>query len=152
MSAAVLTCGLLVSTISCFHERDTKVNVEGGNPPKFIMSGSGDLTQLRIGGPKKLREGIAGEPYIYWGIEFEKTDSERSIEALSPITYGEVPRGYIQIYPEPSQAPPPLLEDELYQANVVTMNANGARLNFAIHKGKVVANPTIRDGKPVFPD
>jgi len=82
----------------------------------------------------------------------EKTDSERLIESLSPIRYGEVPRGYIQVYPVPTQEPPPLLEDERYQVNVVTMNANGARLSFAIHNGKVVANPMTRDGKPVFSD
>ena len=106
MSAAVLISALLLSTGNCLHERDTRVSVEGGNPPKFIMSGSGALAQLRIGGPEKLREGIAEEPYIYWEIKMEKTDPERLIEALSPITYGEVPRGYIQVYPDPTQAPP----------------------------------------------
>ena len=152
MNIVVLTVTLLLSSSSCFQERDTKVSVEGGNPPTFIMSGSGSLARLKIGGPKKIREGIGEEPYICWEIEIEKTDSERSVETLSPITYASVPKGYIQVFPDPRQSPPPILEDERYQVIVETMNANGARLNFAIHEGKVVANPKFRDGKLVLPD
>ena len=147
-----LLLAVLVPTVNCFSERDTKLTVEGGNPPKFLMTGSGKLDALRIGGPNKRRDGVGEDPYHYWVIEFKQDGSAQSVESLSPITYGEVPQGYVQVFPSPEQPPPPLSEDELYNLNVVTMNANGARLNFAIHKGKVLIDPTIRDGKMVFPD
>jgi len=141
-----------VSIVCCFSERDTELTIEGGIPPKFIMTGSGKLDALRVAGPSRQREGIAEEPYLYWVIQFKEDGSARSVEGLSPIVYGDVPSGYVQIYPRLGQPPPFLIEDELYNLNVVTMNANGARLNFAIHKGKVVIDPVIRDGKPAFPD
>ena len=71
-------------------ERDTKLTVEGGDPPKFIMTGSGRL----------------------------------------------------------GTAPPPLSEDEGYSVRAITMNANGAFLKFAIHKGEVIVDPVMRNGKP----
>ena len=148
-SRALLSAAILFS-IGC--ERDTKLTVEGGNPPKFIMTGSGRLDTLRVGGPQKQREGVAEEPYIYWAIEFKEAGSARKVESLGPTTYGELPSGYVQVYPKPGQSPPPLSEDELYSVRAITMNANGTILHFAIHKGKVVVDPIIRNDKPVFPD
>jgi len=141
----------LFPMLTCYSERDTKVTVSGGNPPRFTMTGSGELATLRVGGPKKQRDGVAEDPYLYWVIEFQRDGSAKPVETLSSITYGEVPAGYVQTFPSPDQSPPPLIEDELYNVNVVTINANGARRSFAIHKGKVVIDPTVRDGKLVFP-
>ena len=58
----------------------------------------------------------------------------------------------IQIFPGADQSPPMLLEDQLYNVRVITINANGAAHNFAIHKGRVVVDPIRRDGKLTFPD
>jgi len=121
---------VMVSTVNCFSERDTKLAVQGGNPPDFTMTGSGKLTALRVGGPRKQREGVAEDPYLYWVIEFKEDGSARSVESLSPILYGNVPTGYVQVFPSPTQSPPPLSEDEIYGVNAVTMNANGARVKF----------------------
>jgi hypothetical protein len=143
---------VMVSTVNCFGERDTKLAVQGGNPPDFMMTGSGELTALRVGGPRKQREGVAEDPYLYWVIEFKEDGTARSVESLSPILYGKVPTGYVQVFPSPSQSPPLLSEDEIYSVNAVTMDANGARVNFAIHKGKVVVDPVSRDGKLVLPE
>src|SRR5712691_11477283 len=129
-------------------ERDTKLTVEGGNPPRFIMTGSGRLDQLQVGGPQKQREGVAEEPYLYWVIQFKETGSDRQIERMGPIIYGEVPSGYVQVHPSPGAAPPPLSEDEGYSVRVITMNANGAFLKFAIHNGEVIVDPVMRNGKP----
>ena len=140
----------LFSCVGC--ERDTKLSVEGGNPPKFLMTGTGRLDALRVGGPQKQREGVADDPYVYWAIEFKETGSDRKVESLGPITYGEVPAGYVQLYPKPGESPPPLPEDELCGVKATTINENGAGLRFAIHKGKVVIDPVTRNGKPIFPD
>src|SRR5262245_33007399 len=143
----------LITLFSCsLGERDTKLTVEAGNPPKFLMSGSGRLDTLRINGPQKQREGVAEEPYIYWSIRFKETGSAQKVERLGPIAYGAVPPGYIQVYPEAGQSPRPLPEEELCGVRAITMNANGDAVHFAIHRGKVVIDPVTRDGKPVFSD
>jgi len=141
---------VILSTVVFFLacERDTKLTVEGGNPPKFIMTGSGRLTTMQVGGPQKQREGVAEEPYLYWVIECKETGSARHVESLGPIVYGEVPSGYVQVHPSPGTAPPPLSEDEGYSVRAITMNANGASLKFAIHKGEVIVDPVMRNGKP----
>ena len=141
---------IFVSTINCLRERDTTLTIEGDNPPTFRMAGSGLLSTLRVGGPKKQRDGVGEDPYLYWVIKFKQDGSERPIESIGTIVYGEIPSGYIQVFPDPDQSPPILSEDELYDLNVVTMNANGARLKFAIHEGKAVSNPVVRDGKLVL--
>jgi hypothetical protein len=122
IKCTVLTLAL-VSTISCFGERDTRLSIEGGNPPRFTMYGSGKLDTLRVGGPKKQREGRAEDPYLYWVIAFKSAGSERYVESLGPITYGEVPSGYVQVFPRPDESLPVLSEDELYNLNAVTMTA-----------------------------
>src|SRR6266496_4325123 len=141
---------VILSTVVFFLacERDTKLTVEGGNPPKFRMTGCGRLDTLQVGGPQKQREGVAEEPYLYWVIQVKEMGSDRQIERMGPIIYGEVPSGYVQVHPSPGTAPPPLSEDEGYSVRVVTMNANGAFLKFAIHKGEVIVDPVMRNGKP----
>jgi hypothetical protein len=146
-----LLSAMLVLTPSCLGERDTLITVEGGNPPSFIMTGSGKLTTLRVTGPRKLREGVAEEPYVIWEIEFKGDGYARNVERLSPIVYGDVPEGYIQVIPHPSHPAPPISEGELYGVNAITMNANGGRVGFAIHKGEAVVDPEVPDGKPILP-
>ena len=58
------------------------------------------------------------------------------VENLSPITYGKVPEGYKQVYPEQGNAPA-LVEGERYYVWVGTFDANGAGKHFIIRNGKV---------------
>ena len=138
---------VILSTVVLFFlacERDTKLTVEGGNPPKFIMTGSGRLDTLQVGGPQKQREGVAEEPYFYWVIQFKETGSDQQIERMGPITYGEVTSGYVQVHPSPGTAPPPLSEDEGYSVRAITMNANEGITHFEIHNGEVVVDRVNR--------
>jgi hypothetical protein len=139
----VLLCATLLAD-NCLAERDTEISVEGGTLPRFIMKGSGKLVSLRVGGPRKQREGVADEPYIYWKIEIKENGSARHVEGLGSITYGAVPEGYIQAYPNPGMSPLPLVESERYSVRAITMNANGGITYFEIHNGEVVVDRVNR--------
>jgi hypothetical protein len=105
-------------------ERHTRLAVQGGNPPKFEMSGSGTLRVLRIAGQKKQREAIGPDSVTCWMIKPESGYAHgEAIENLSPIIYGKIPPGYMQIYPQQGEAPP-LVEEEIYTVFAETMNAN----------------------------
>ncbi|HKR60801.1 MAG TPA: hypothetical protein VJS64_13855, partial [Pyrinomonadaceae bacterium] len=110
--------------------------IEFGNPPTFVLSGSGTLGALRVRGPRKQREAAGEEASVYWEIEPKAEDSDRNVERLGPIAYGQVPEGYVQIYPEHGQAPP-LVEGERYNIRIATNNANGVDKFFVIRYGKI---------------
>jgi hypothetical protein len=126
---------LLIAFPAC--ERDTKLTLEGRNPPTFEMTGSGELAMLRMHGPK-VRD-VAGEAaFIIWEIgPKDGRFNGRRVEDLGSIKYGEIPDGYVQRYPEQGVAPP-LVEGESYDVFVDTVNANGATAYFKIRNGKVI--------------
>lgn len=131
---------LLVVTAFFFGcERDTRLSFKGSNPPKFVMTGSGTLSSMRVGGPNKQREAEGEEAYLYWLIESRK-DADRPIERLSPLTYGEVPDGYDQTYPEKGH-PPPLIEGERYLLHIETFDASPFIGYMTIHNGKPILEP-----------
>src|SRR5258708_23818953 len=111
ISLLATLCLLLPVIAAC--ERDTKLTIKGGNPPTFVMSGSGSLGTLRVRGPKKQREAEGEDASIYWLIK-TKEDYGRYIEDLGPVIYGIVPKGYVQVYPEKGEAAPPLVEGDKY--------------------------------------
>ena len=129
----ILMVTMLIS-ISC--EVDTRLRMEGGNPPKFFMSGSGVLSRLVIRGPKTLRKIDGPDSSAYWSIEFIDYEKGKRVTRISPITYGTTPKGYTQIYPEQGQAPT-LEENVWYSIQVDTTNANGAWGSFIIEDGKI---------------
>lgn len=128
---------LLIIGISLACERDTKLKVEDGNPPKFAMTGNGTLTAIRVRGPHKQREAKGEALYLYWVIEIDGREDPADVETLSPVIYGKVPDGYKQVYPERGDAPP-LVEGEHYYVRVVTSNANGDDGYFMLRNGKVI--------------
>src|SRR5689334_1371182 len=110
-----ITLFLLFILFSIACEVPTKLTFKGGNPPQFKMTGSGSLALFRIEGSKKQRDvPDAGARYLYWEI-LPKSEYEygRAINDVGTITYGEVPEGYIQKYPEQGE-PPALIEGERY--------------------------------------
>jgi hypothetical protein len=131
---------LLAALSSSACERDTRLIIEGGNPPGFVMSGSGALGVFRIRGPKKQREAVGEDASIYWEIQPRDEDSDRNVGRLSPITYGKIPDGYMQVYPEQGKAAPPLVEGERYNIRIATNNANGVDKFFEIRQGKPVVS------------
>lgn len=118
-------------------ERHTRLQVTQDNPPKFEMSGSGSLARFRVRGPK-VRDVLGEDQYVVWQIEVKSGSWGEDVESLSPLTYGKVPAGYVQKYPEQGEAPP-LTEGEVYYVRVDTNNANGAFKHFVLKQGKVVS-------------
>ncbi len=125
---------IAASAVSC--ERDTTLTIQGGNPPQFVMKGSGRLTALRVRGPEKQRNAEGEAAFLYWVIEMKVEGTDRNVREVSPIVYGNVSEGYKQVYPEKG-GPPQLVEGERYYVQVIAMNANGAGKYFTIRDGKV---------------
>ncbi len=129
-------CGialLLLATLCCGDacERDTKISIEGGNPPTFRLSGNGNLAFLAVSddSPNKV-EKRSGE--ILWKIIPQSGKSE--IGQLPPITYGQVPPGFDQAIPEVGP-PPALVAERPYEVAAPTSNAHGDWIFFIIHDG-----------------
>jgi hypothetical protein len=119
-------------------ERHTRLTVRGTNPPQFQLSGSGDLGSLRVMGPKTQRQIEGWDASAYWMIvPVNRFLNGGGIEDLSPITYGKIPRGYVQKYPEHGEAPA-LVEGERYHVLAVTVNANHGAKDFFIQNGSAV--------------
>ena len=129
----VLLVVVSVTALSC--EIATKLSIKGGNPPKFYMSGSGLLGRLVIRGHEQQRKIEGPDASAYWCIEPKDEDSLRNVGRLSPITYGSIPEGYTQVYPENGQ-PPLLVEGQKYYVQVDSVNANGASGWFIVRNGK----------------
>jgi hypothetical protein len=129
---AVLLLVFSLLTMAC--ERDTQLTIETSDPPKFIMSGSGTLGSLRIVGPKRQRETFGEDASVYWMIKPEPEGDPENVEALSPITYGRVPPGYIQVYPEQGTNAPALVEGQKYFIDISTNAANGVRRSFVLSR------------------
>jgi hypothetical protein len=101
------------------------------------MTGSGVVTAVRVGGPRKRREAKGEDASLYWMIETTgRGNSDHRVESLSPMTYGILPEGFEQIYPEGGKAPE-LVEGEKYYVQIVTSGANGDSKDFIIRNGKV---------------
>lgn len=130
-----IVCLLAFALLASSCEIDTSLKIYGGNPPKFSMTGSGSLGRLRIRGHEKQREAFGEDASIYWQIE--PKDSIKNVWRVSPITYGVVPEGYEQIYPENGKAPPPLVAGQRYYVRIDTNNANGSQMYFIIRNGEV---------------
>ncbi len=130
----------VVLAVTC--ERATKVRLVGGNPPIFILSGSGSLSTLVIHGPKQ-RDIVGDRAYAVWEIVPTNGDANaKSIESLGQITYGVAPEGYKQEYPEQG-TPPALVENQRYGYWFQTINAPHARGYFEIRNGKAVPTGSI---------
>lgn len=136
-----LLIGALIATqlLACrLAERPTKVKLEGGNPPTFVLSGSGELSDLVIHGPKQ-RDIPGDRAFALWEIEPKGGDQNaEAVESLGSIKYGVVPKNYVQVFPTNGETPPPLIEGERYGYWFQTINAPHARAYFEIRGGKAV--------------
>jgi hypothetical protein len=128
---------LILGLAGCqFGERDTKVQMSGGELPSFVLTGSGRLSMLRIHGPA-VRLGAGEDAHIQWEIQPIDGNLEGEfVERIGTIVYGTVPKGYKQIIPE--SGPPPRILPELdYDAFFVTTGANHATVYFSQNNGKL---------------
>ncbi|HVG35618.1 MAG TPA: hypothetical protein VM911_21385 [Pyrinomonadaceae bacterium] len=137
LTKILLALFLLLLSLAATCERDTRLNIESGNPPEFIMSGSGALTILRMHGPK-VREGQGETAHIIWEVvPKDGAANAKGVEEIGTVIYGQIPAGYVQNYPEQGQAPT-LVEGEEYDVWLITDNANGVKRHFVVRDGKIL--------------
>ena len=133
--SACLTVILAVvfTTTACQQERRTKVRIEGDNIPRFVLSGSGDLTVLRVFGPpdKYAADGIV------WEIVPQNEGAWKTVDDLGVIVYGQIPKSYVQKQPKEGPAPS-LVEGIDYRVFVGTVNAPTATKTFTIRNNKAI--------------
>ena len=129
--------GIIATLLMSACEVPTTLEIKDGNPPTFVMSGSARFDGIRVTGPK-MREAEGEEQYVVWQIK-GLSEGLKGVRSIGPITYGKVPLGYEQIYPENGEAPP-LVEGERYFVRVKTTGAKGAERYFSIHSGKVTVD------------
>jgi hypothetical protein len=123
-------------------EEDTRVSVDGSNPPTFKLQGSGHLVFLRVEEipPENRVEVSNRDPrknLLLW--EIAPNDGTHDEVWLWPsITYGRVPSGFKQKFPPDGAAPSALIGGKLYSAGGEAYNANGGEVWFVIRDGKSV--------------
>jgi len=142
---SVLVLSSLIITFplpSC--ERRPRVMIENGSPPGFVLSGPGRLDHFEITGPDLERDPAnrSGQRdylpamKVYWRLVPGPT--AKPLEDIGAITYGQVPSGLIQIYPEKG-SPPPLVEGDLYNVHLEPDNSHSYNTFFSIREGKILA-------------
>jgi hypothetical protein len=119
-------------------ERKTIVRVTGGNPPTFLISGSGELGEVIITKPvEEQSKDLLDEKNVLWKIRAIKMRG-KPVEVVGSVTYGVTPNGYMQYVPE--QGPAPTLQDnKRYGYFFVTGNAPHGKGHFEIHNGQAVS-------------
>jgi hypothetical protein len=134
----ILYLAMFISLSAC--EQRTVVNLEGGNPPRFSMSGSGTLAEAIIFGPEQEQVSDPFDTrYAIWHIVTEEGRAGAYVRDLGSITYGVVPQGYKQIIPERTKAPAALTPGKRYRYWFVTGDAPNASGYFEIREGKAVS-------------
>jgi hypothetical protein len=140
-----ITLLLILVLVQGTCERRTVAKLEGGVPPRFVLSGSGRLGTVLIFGPEQERiaeSNPSDDTHALWEIEPQNEGEAGAapVEDLKVITYGVVPSGYKQIKPR-TGLPSPLVPGKLYSYWFVTVNAPHAAGYFEIRDGKAVPVP-----------
>jgi hypothetical protein len=135
-------------------EIDTKVRVSKDNPPKFAFSGNGILAQMYVSGPFTLDElkliagdklltreeaakikQVIGDDRVLWQLDPGRS---KYVADLPIIIYGEIPKGFRQVYPKDNANPLPLLEGKYYSIYVPSYNANDRKTYFVVKNDKII--------------
>ncbi|HLA10130.1 MAG TPA: hypothetical protein VJ023_06015 [Pyrinomonadaceae bacterium] len=133
--------------ISCIYlaacERDMRVSVDGRNPPTFKLSGSGNLISFVVMEvpPHNQTQKIQRESdrnTVLWRIRPELEGNE--ISRMPEITYGKVPRGFVQEFPV-NGTPTHLTEGKVYEVGGTAYNANGGFIWIRVEDDKVIEVP-----------
>ena len=118
----------------------TDVTLQGGNPPVFVLSGSGEVLGFGI---CRSAESTGQKSPCVWEIKPRESPRDYASK-LGKITYGEVPKGYIQVTPPSGATAPALSPGTRYEFSVTTQNAPHAYGSFEIRDGKAVLVGSIR--------
>jgi hypothetical protein len=108
----------------------TGVAISDENPPVFRLSGSGSLVFFAVFEEINNND---RNPRTLWKI---KSKRPIWISQVPPITYGQVPEGFVQMVPETGDQPEPLVEGHTYAAGGPASEAPGGYSVFAMRGGR----------------
>jgi len=121
-------------------EEDTRIRIDGENPPTFKFTGSGQVYFIRvIKEPSESKDWEKNEGGI-WQLNLNDETKKKSISDYPAIKYGQAPIGFAQVVPKDGAAPP-LEEGETYYVFTPTMGANGDGIRFTIKNGRSMKLP-----------
>jgi hypothetical protein len=126
----------------CHTERPTQIKVEGGETPVFVLSGSGKLASFSVylvpPSPEKMDKPFS-EQVPVWQIT-AKPDflHGRPIEKIQELTYGLIPAGYNESFPENGGLPRTIEPEKAYFFDCNTIDAPTAAGFFRVHDGKAI--------------
>lgn len=143
-SLLVASSLLLCSVVACTYEENTKVSIDGNNPPTFKLYGSGNQQYFMV-------SEVSPDNYVPPAQQNSDKDIDlwKIVPVAEPplrawdypsITYGRIPSGFRQELPKDA-VPPPLVEGRLYQAGGPAYGANGGAVLFKIGNGRSVVVP-----------
>lgn len=135
--------------VACTYEENTKVSIDGNNPPTFKIYGSGNQQYFMVSevSPDNYVPPAQQNPdkdIDLWKIVPVAEPPPRAWD-YPPIKYGRIPSGFRQELPKDG-VPPPLVEGRLYEAGGQAYGANGGSVLFTIRNGKseIVPEPSSR--------
>jgi hypothetical protein len=138
----LLVCVSLL--VSCTYEENTKVSIDGKNPPTFRLTGSGHQMFFVVSEiPPENRVPSARQNPDRNTELWEIVPDHDTVDIASSwpeITYGNVPPGFRQKTPPRGEAPK-LLEGNVYAAGGLAYGANGGGIWFTIRNGSAVEIP-----------
>lgn len=138
---SVMLMLVLLSGCIGFTGFKTEITLTGGTVPTFGLSGSGKIVDFILTGPQQ-RQGEGLQAFTVWEFRpLGNIDNQDTLDRLRSVKYGEVPKGYRQLYPENDSLPPPLKEGESYLLQIYTDNAPWGQIAFEIRDGKAIEKP-----------
>jgi len=132
---AAVAC-LLLSAPHCqdYFERDTKIDIDGKNPPTFTFSGNGDVLSIAVTDVSENELSMYAPERAMWEIA---ATSETTPDHFPKITYGVFPVGFVQKWPT-TGSPRALEAEKPYRVTVPTSNANSGKLIFLVRNGQAL--------------
>ncbi|MFL6227484.1 MAG: hypothetical protein ACJ741_01750 [Pyrinomonadaceae bacterium] len=136
LSLCYALASLQLSLTAC--EPKAEVQLEGGTPPAFSITGMGKLWFVSVGEYTDDRSLKPSDRWReLWRIEPETPQSGKDPAELAKLTYGIVPAGYRQLTPARGEAPQ-LIPGKDYTFEVKTDWGMPATGDFEIRDGKAV--------------
>ena len=130
--AVCLLCAVIM--IGC--EENTRIRIDGENPPTFRFTGSGQVYFMRVIKEPAEPKDWGNEAGI-WQLNLSEETKKKSVSNYPAIKYGQTPVGFIQVVPRDG-VPPPLEEGKIYFLFTPTMGANGDGIKFTIKNGRSI--------------
>ena len=131
------TVCLLCAVIMIGCEENTRIRIDGENPPTFRFTGSGQVYFMRvIKEPSEPKDWEKNEGGI-WQLNLSEETKKKSVSNYPAIKYGQTPVGFIQVVPKDG-VPPPLEEGKTYFLFTPTIGANGDGIKFTIKNGRSI--------------